>query len=209
LDIVDETKFLGVILDSELTWKNHINYTSKKLSKSIAILSKTKPFFNRQTLLQLYYFFMYPYLIYGNLIWGNASSKILWPVYKLQTIAIRIITNTKKGNSTQNLCNQLRILRLPEIYTYNVTIFMFKYHHKMMPPTLDNLFTKNQQIHQYNTRGASRLRPPKIRTSLADRFITATGVRIWNKLPTTIEATLKIGTFKQKVITSLVSAYHN
>jgi hypothetical protein len=209
LEIVDETKFLGVILDSKLTWRNHISYTSKKLAKSIAILSKTKPFFNRQTLLQLYYSFMYPYLIYGNLIWGNATSKILWPIYKLQKIAIRLITNTKKGNSTQNFCKQLRILRLPEIYIYNVTIFMFKYHHQMMPPTLDNLFTKNQQIHQYNTRGASRLRPPKIKTCLAEKFITTTGVRIWNSLSTSIETTLKIGTFKQKVITSLVSSYNN
>jgi hypothetical protein len=27
LDIVNETRFLGVIVDDELTWKKHINYT--------------------------------------------------------------------------------------------------------------------------------------------------------------------------------------
>jgi hypothetical protein len=71
LDIVDETKFLGIILDSELNWKKHVSYTSKKLAKAIAILSKTRQFFNKKTLLQMYYSFMYPYLTYGNVLWGN------------------------------------------------------------------------------------------------------------------------------------------
>jgi hypothetical protein len=209
LDIVEETKFLGVILDSELSWTKHISYTSKKLAKSIAILSKTRPFFNKRTLLQLYYSFMYPYLIYGNLLWGNAPAKTLWPIYKLQKIAIRLVTNTKRGNSTQNHCKKLRILRLPEIYIYSTSIFMYKYHHKMMPPALDNLIIKNNAIHNYNTRGASRLRNPKIRTNLADCFITATGVRIWNNLSHHTDTTQKISTFKQKIITSLISTYEN
>ena len=51
LDIVEETKFVCIILDSELSWSKHIIYTSKKLAKSIAILSKTIPFFNKQTLI--------------------------------------------------------------------------------------------------------------------------------------------------------------
>jgi hypothetical protein len=50
LEIVDETKFLGVILDSGLNWKRHINYTSTKIAKAIGILSKTKQFLNRKTL---------------------------------------------------------------------------------------------------------------------------------------------------------------
>ena len=48
LDIVNETKFSGIILDSELNWKSHVNYTSKKLAKDIAIISKTKQFFNKK-----------------------------------------------------------------------------------------------------------------------------------------------------------------
>ena len=84
---------------------------------------------------------------------------------------------------------------------------MYKFHHHMMPPALNNLFTKNNAIHNYNTRGAQRLRNPKIRTNLADRFITATGVRIWNSLSNHTDTTQKISTFKQKIITSLILEY--
>ena len=36
------TKFLGVQIDSQLNWKNHIDYTCKKLCKCIGILSKAR-----------------------------------------------------------------------------------------------------------------------------------------------------------------------
>ena len=34
INSVEQTKFLGVILDSHFTWKAHINYIKSKLSKS-------------------------------------------------------------------------------------------------------------------------------------------------------------------------------
>ncbi len=35
---VGETKFWGVMIDENLSWKSHINYTKKKISKIIALL---------------------------------------------------------------------------------------------------------------------------------------------------------------------------
>ena len=39
---VNNTKFLGVIIDSKLNWSDHIIYTKNKISKSIGILTKNK-----------------------------------------------------------------------------------------------------------------------------------------------------------------------
>ena len=155
----------------------------------------------------MYYSFVYPYLIYGNLIWGNASATALWPIYKLQKLAIRIITNTPRGKSTKLLCKKLRILRLPDIYSYNIIIFMYKFKNNMMPPSLDHLFHTNNSIHRHNTRGASNLRAPRIRSLMAEKCITTTGVHFWNLIITKINTTLKISTFKQKLITYLLSEY--
>jgi hypothetical protein len=209
LEIVDQTKFLGVIVDHELNWKKHIIYTSKKIAKAIGILTKTKQILNTKILIQLYYSFLYPYLIYGNLIWGNATASALWPIYKLQKIALRLITNTPRGMSTLKLSKTLRILRLPEIYTYSATLFMFKYNHNMLPSSFDHLFHRNNTYHQHNTRGSSNLRPPKINTTMAEKFITCTGAKLWNDIGSKIDSTLKIGTFKQKLITLLIMDYDN
>jgi hypothetical protein len=79
----------------------------------------------------------------------------------------------------------------------------------MMPPSLDILFIKNNDVHQYNTRGASNLRAPRIRTSMAAKFITTTGVKLWNDFSTKIDPSLKISNFKQKLITLLIANYHD
>jgi hypothetical protein len=61
LEVVTHTKFLGVILDNSLSWKEHTLYLAKKLSKSLGILSRARPFLNKSTLRQLYFSFLYPY----------------------------------------------------------------------------------------------------------------------------------------------------
>ena len=39
---VEETKFLGVLVDQHLSWKSHISYVAKKISKTIGIISKSR-----------------------------------------------------------------------------------------------------------------------------------------------------------------------
>ena len=126
-----------------------------------------------------------------------------------QKIAIRMITNTPRRKSSQTQSKILRILRLPEIYIYSNLIFMYKYTNNMMPPSLQNLFQKNNAIHNHNTRGASKLRIPRIRTLIAEQFITYTGVKLWNSITAKIDPTLKISNFKQKLITYLIEDYQD
>ena len=44
LTCVTEAKFLGIIIDSNLTWIPHINSISKKCSKNLGVLNKIKHF---------------------------------------------------------------------------------------------------------------------------------------------------------------------
>ena len=58
---------------------------------------------DKKTLKQLYYSFVYPYLIYGIEIWGNASNIHLDPIIKLQKRCVRIITFSNYLESTSPL----------------------------------------------------------------------------------------------------------
>jgi hypothetical protein len=124
LDIVTQTQFLGIIMDSSLTWKQHIIYLTKKISKSIGILSRARKFLNTVTLRQLYFSFLFPYLSYANIIWGNAAVCHLSPIFKLQKRAIRIIHNIRRRNSTQLSFQTLKIY-VCQIYI-NIR-FLFSY----------------------------------------------------------------------------------
>ena len=68
---VNTTKFLGLHIDKELTWKTHINYLSKILSRNTGILNKLKHFFPTHILQSIYSSLISPYLNYGILAWGK------------------------------------------------------------------------------------------------------------------------------------------
>ena len=84
IEQVEQIKFLGVILDENLTWKKHIQYLNRKIAKNIGIISKARTILNKKTLLTLYYTFIYPYLNYCITSWGSANKTILDPLIKLQ-----------------------------------------------------------------------------------------------------------------------------
>ena len=209
LDIVTHSKFLGVVVDNHLSWKEHILYTSKKISKSVAILSLANKFLNSKTMLQLYYSFVYPYLHYCNLSWGNAPETTLWTIYKKQKIALRIISNTPPRSSTIPFCTKFSILRLPEIYQNSVGVFMYKYKNHLLPDIFKNFFTTNSDLHSYPTRNASKLRPPRNTTQFGTRFIKTTGVTFWNKIENQISKDQKIGTFKKHLKKYIINQRKN
>ena len=56
-------KFLGVLIDCTLNWKEHVvNVSKKKLSKSIAIIRKASDVFHTEALYILYCAIFLPYL---------------------------------------------------------------------------------------------------------------------------------------------------
>ena len=61
LSRVSQVKFLWTVIDDKLTWKPHIDYLSKKLSKAIAIMYRLKAYVTQETLCSLYYSLVYSY----------------------------------------------------------------------------------------------------------------------------------------------------
>ena len=57
----NDVKFLGVLLDSTLSWKPHITELSKKLSKTIGIFYKLRHYATADVLKLLYYAILYPF----------------------------------------------------------------------------------------------------------------------------------------------------
>ena len=63
IEKVEHFKFLGVHIDNRLNWSYHIQCIRKKMSKGINILYRAKDCLKYDTLLTLYYSFIYPYIV--------------------------------------------------------------------------------------------------------------------------------------------------
>ena len=100
---VDNTKFLGVILDIHLNWSSHINQIRSKIAKGIGIIYKTRRLLNENTLRTLYYSFVYPYFQYCIEVWGTTFKCYLDTLVKLQKSAVRCITFSNRLAHTDPL----------------------------------------------------------------------------------------------------------
>ena len=84
----DHIKYLGVVIDSHVSLKEHIYQLSKKISRGIGILAKLHHYVSVTILTQLYSSLTYPFLMYGATIWGNTYETTLHPLIILQKKAV-------------------------------------------------------------------------------------------------------------------------
>ena len=85
-------KYLGILIDCHLTCKEQIQPISKKISRGIGVLSKSRQIVKMKTLVQLYHAIILPFLSYGCIIWGNTYDHNFKPLQIIQRKAIRPIT---------------------------------------------------------------------------------------------------------------------
>jgi hypothetical protein len=128
-------KYLGILIDSNLTWRNQVNNIVKKVKRNVGILSKLRYYVDLHILIKLYYALIYPILIYGIISWGNTYNTTLQPLFILQKKAIRIMIFSNFDEHSSPLFKLYDLVTL-----YNV-VFMYKFHNNLLPIAFDTFFT--------------------------------------------------------------------
>ena len=82
-------KYLGILIDSKLSWKHHVSKISKTISRSLGIMYKLLPL---KIMKNVYYSLIYSHLVYGIEVWGSACKTELNKLLVLQKRAMRLMT---------------------------------------------------------------------------------------------------------------------
>ena len=133
------TKFLGVLIDENLSWKQVINNASTKISKSIGILYKSTGIAQQPLLKQLYFPFVHCHLNYANN--ALASKSKLEGLYRHQKQGARIINFKDRFTYAQPLLHDMKALNIFQINLFYIIYFMFKFKNKIAPPIFHNFFS--------------------------------------------------------------------
>ena len=117
IERVYHTMFLRVQLGVKLTLKKHIEYVSTKLAKCTGIVIKARKKLPKSSLIiiNLYYCFAYPYLIYCNHVWGDNYQSDLERLVIMHKKLIRIITCSPYRAHTEPLFYANKILDIKMI----------------------------------------------------------------------------------------------
>jgi len=198
-------RFLGVVLDNTLRWDKHINYIKGKISRGIGILYRAKKLLNRNTLITLYYSFIFPHINYCINVWGSTFDSYLSTILKLQKKAIRIIKHVDKRANSGPLFNELKILDVHKLYFFNVSMFMFKFINGKLPSIFDDFYVFSHNANNYYTRQQSKLRSPLFKTSSGQRCIRFKGVKCWNNFAFKVPTNCSYQCYKKILKSSILS----
>ena len=126
-------KYLGVIIDSTLSWKHQIKNISCKISRAIGIMYKLSLFLKSTMLRNVYYSLIYSHIVYAVQVWGSAGKTEIDKILVLQKRAIRLISNKAKRPvnpgplaSTNPMFLNLEILKVNDVFTLHISKFIYK-----------------------------------------------------------------------------------
>ena len=201
------TKFLGVLIDECLTWKNHIDCILKTISRNIGVMNKLKHYIPYRILHTLYCTLISPYLNYGILTWGNTCKSYLDKLVKLQKWALRTITNSHYRSHTGPLFAECNILTVTDMYNLELGVFMYRFSIGDLPVAFKNYFSKRSDIHDYPTRHGNDLNLTNNKKLFSDHTIRTRGPILWNLLPTTVKDSKSAKHFRTHFKAKLIQTY--
>jgi len=190
---VNETSFLGVIIDDKLSFHSHIKKIENKVSSGLYALRSVKHILPKQHLKLIYHALISSHLTYGITLWHAAPTKHLHKLTVLQKKAIRTITNAPYNAPSNPLFKAENILPLDELHSFELKKLMYKINHNLLPTPIPATFSANHPTnttpHAYRTRYRStNPMPTRInRHHLTYQSFVQKGPQIWNELPPEIK----------------------
>ena len=155
---VDTTKFLGVHLDKNLNWDDHITQLVNKLNSNRYLLNISKKLLSENDLTKLYYAHIYSHIKYGITAWGSMIKKSqLNNIYNVQKKCIKSICNQPKFANILGLLKSCRLLNVQDLVELELGKFRYRLSKDLLPKLLKQLMESKggRKLHRYPTRNKS------------------------------------------------------
>ena len=119
-------KYLGLHIDNNLRFDEHINRVSSKIARSLGVMNRIKELVPVSISKILYFSLIYPYFNYCIEIWGSTLQYHINKLVLLQKRAVRIVKDVHFLHHTDELFNEMKLLRLNDIYKFNIGLYMYQ-----------------------------------------------------------------------------------
>ena len=131
---VKSAKFLGVILDNKLTWKEHVEQLKVKLKRSLGMIHRGKKLLNCHGLKMLYYAQFYSHLNYCIVIWGSMTTSE--NKQKLKTMQNNCVKLLDLSKCLDEIYRKHKILKLDELVNLEQKKLGYKLNNDLLPLNL-------------------------------------------------------------------------
>ena len=147
------TKYLGILIDEQLLFKDHINFLKQKLNRANGILAKLRHHLPSDILKTVYYSLFDTHLRYACQVWGQSNSDILVMVQRAQNKALRIINFKEERHPSAPIYTEtILILLYTNMITLNNCMLVFDHINSSLPQLFDDLFKPFKAQRKHNNR---------------------------------------------------------
>ena len=200
LEFVSCYKYLGLWLDSSLSFTTHIKHLQSKVKARLSFLYRNKSSFTRAAKHTLVKLTILPIFDYGDTIYRSASQSTLSRLDPLHHSAIRFATGAP---FTTHHCDLYKLVDWTSLHTrrlHHWFLLIYKSILGITPRYLSSLLQFSQPVRNLRSTAFINLSIPKARTLFGRSAFRFAAAYDWNKL----QHTLKLST-----LTSLSVFKHN
>ena len=209
IEQVVHQKLLGVTIDQELTFKEHVDKLCKKLSQKIGLLKKLRTYLPIDERRLFYNALIKPVMMYGSIVWTYCSNEDLKRVFRLQKRAARVILGAGTRSRTVENFKKLNWIPFYDEVKISKCVLVYKALHGESPTYITSSLTTNHSLHGRETRhGQYNLICPKFRNiSEAGRSFQVSSVKLWNSLPNVLKKKPSTSSFKNALRNYFIDSY--
>lgn len=188
-----EYKYLGLIVNHNLNWIQHVDFVKQRIARFGGVFRKISKNLNVGIKKQLYFAFVHSYLVYLNPIWSCAPEYKLKEIQILQNKSIKALHNLPRLTSSNSLYNS-SILPILLLSKYELSLLIFKIKNGFIK--FENNFQNNSEFHSYSTRIINNFRAVFGRNNITKNSIYNKGANVFNELPDNLKKETKVSLFK-------------
>ena len=202
-------KFVGHVLDENLSWEGHIEHIAKKLASANFAINSSKNFLPLKIRKTIYFSLFDSHLNFGNLLWGCASDKLIKKIESLQKKCIRNVALEKYKSHTEPIFKKLKILKFSDKLSFCQAQFVHQFRHKKLPVSFDNIFTEVTDDQDLKTRHSDYnfSNKPAIKKYL-EQFPLKKMLSNWNFLDLDLKSTADALDFKNLFQENKIASYN-
>lgn len=186
IEQVDNYKYLGVWLDSSLSFQTHINQLQTKIKSRISFLFRNKASLTFPAKLALVKMTILPIIDFGDVIYRIASNSLLRKLDVVYHTAIRFVTNAPYNT---HHCNLYSLIGWPSLQTRRQKHWYHLIYKCLLcktPRYLGSLIPRATPSMNLHSRRYITLSATKVRTSFGRLAFQISAANDWNTLKKTL-----------------------
>ena len=178
---VDSTKYLGISISRNLSWKRHVDITCQKANRTLAFLQRNIGCCPREIKTRCYQTYVRPILEYAAIVWSPYTKCDIVKLEAVQRRAARFVTGQyQRTVSVTGLLQQLQWQSLADRRLQARAVMLYRIVNGQVAVPL-SLFTALPG--RSATRGAAtKFMVPRIRTCAYKATFVPSIIPVWNRL---------------------------